>query len=268
MTAALTPQLRRAQVRPLTELAAGRLAGALPVGPGLAAVLPDGLRRGATIEVGGGTGAVSLVLALLGGASEQGSWSAAVGFPLLSADAAADHGIDLSRFALVPRPGPDWTTVVGALLDSIDVVAVRLPRPPARLSDGDARRLAARARQRGSILVPLAPAAARDGGWPTADVRLQAELNADGAGWTGIGPGHGRLQQRRLTVQARGRGAAARPRRGAVWLPDRVGAAGPVESPVTALPTRSGPTPLSVPPSVSRPAGRPAPHPNDPSEAR
>lgn len=235
-SAALSQELRLAQVRPLGELAAGRLAGALPVAPGLAGVLPDGLRRGSTVEVSGGIGVMSLVLALLGGPSEQGSWSAAVGFPLLCADAAADHGIDLSRFALVPRPGADWTTVVGALLDSIDVVAVRLPRPPARLTDVDARRLAARARQRGSVLVTV-PSRRADGAgrFPTADVRLSADLaDADGS-WSGIGPGHGRLQQRRVLLHAHGRGAAARPRSSTLWLPDRGGAAGSAESPVSAV---------------------------------
>lgn len=255
--AAVSQELRLAHVRPLAELAAGRLAGALPVSPGLASILPDGLRRGSTVEVSGGIGVMSLVLALLAGPSEQGSWSAAVGFPLLSADAAADHGIDLSRFALVPRPGPDWTTVVGALLDNLDVVAVRLPRPPARLTDADARRLAARARQRGSILIPIAAGRRGDGpAWPTADVRLSADLPAADGSWSGIGPGHGRLQQRRLQLHAHGRGAAARPRSSAVWLPDRCGAAGRVESPVTALPVTAQPVtaqPVTAQPVTARP---------------
>jgi hypothetical protein len=238
-SAALSQELRLAQVRPLAELVAGRLAGALPVADGLASILPDGLRRGSTVEVSGGIGTMSLVLALLAGPSEQGSWSAAVGFPLLCADAAADHGIDLSRFALVPHPGADWTTVVGALLDSLDVVAVRLPRPPARLTDVDARRLAARARQRGSVLIPIATGRRADGtgGWPTADVRLSADLAAADGSWSGIGSGHGRLQQRRLLLHANGRGAAARPRSSTVWLPDRGGATGPAESPVSAIST-------------------------------
>jgi hypothetical protein len=216
--------LRRAQVRPLTQQASAARTGALPVSPALSVVLPDGLRRGSTVEVSGAAGVMSVVLALLAAPSQQGAWSAAVGLPLLSADAVAGHGIDLARFALVPRPGPDWTTVVGALLDSLDLVAVRLPRPPARLGDADARRLAARARQRGSVLIPVAVG---DGqvGWPTADVRLRADIPAGERSWAGIGPGHGRLQQRHVVLRARGRGSAARPREGALWLPDRCGTA-------------------------------------------
>jgi len=207
-------------VRTLTRATAqGTRVGAIPVPGGLAPLLPDGLRRGATVEVRGAAGMTSLMLALLGGASSQGLWCAAVGFPLLSGEAAADYGIDLARFALVPRPGPDWITVVGALLDSIDLVAVRLPGPPARLSDGDARRLAARARRRGSVLLP-APAADP---WPTADVRLAVSIG-EGHGWRGAEAGYGRLQRRRVQLHASGRGAAARRRSIALWMPDRVGA--------------------------------------------
>lgn len=209
-------------VRTLTRAAQGARTGALPVAQGLAPLLPEGLRRGSTVEVRGGAGATSLMLALLGEPSAQGMWCAAVGFPLLSGEAAADYGIDLARFALVPRPGPDWVTVVGALLDSIDLVAVRLPRPPARLSDGDARRLAARARQRGSVLLPAPGADA----WPAADVRLAVSLD-DEQGWQGLDDGHGRLQRRRVRLHASGRGAAARRRSVALWMPDRVGAIAP-----------------------------------------
>jgi hypothetical protein len=233
-------------VRPLTQAATAARTGALPVADGLAEVLPDGLRRGATVEISGSSGVMSLVLALLGRPSTQGLWSAAVGFPLLSGEAAADYGIDLARFALVPRPGPDWTTVVGALLDSIDVVAVQLPRPPARLADADARRLAARARQRGSVLIPV-PGQSVDrraggrtdsgGGWPTADVRLRVDV-LDPQSWDGLGAGHGRLQRRRVALRASGRGAAARPRSANVWLPDALGAVSADQRP--GLISRSG----------------------------
>src|SRR5487761_1904317 len=90
--------LALAPVQPLTQLATRAGTGALPVSPALSAVLPDGLRRGSTVEISGRVGVMSLVLALLGGPSSQGSWSAAVGFPLLSGEAAADYGIELSRF--------------------------------------------------------------------------------------------------------------------------------------------------------------------------
>jgi hypothetical protein len=173
----------------------------LPVHSALAEVLPGGLRRGSTVAV---SGSVSLLLATLGAASAGGAWCALVGFPRISAEAAAEYGIDLSRLAIVPEPGSGWTTAIGALLDAVDIVATR----PPRLVPGDVRRLAARARTREAILMPY-------GEWPGADVRLRASASQ----WSGIGDGTGRLKARRLEVHAEGRGQAARPRTVSLWLP-------------------------------------------------
>ena len=178
-----------------------RTAPPLPVHPALGSVLPDGLRRGSTVTV---SGSVSLLLALLGTASERGAWCALVGFPLISAQAADEYGVDLSRLAVVPDPGAGWTTAVGALLDAVDVVVVR----PPRLVPGDVRRLASRARTREAVLMSY-------GEWPGADVRLRAESGQ----WQGIGEGYGRLRARLVDVHAEGRGAAARPRSTQLWLP-------------------------------------------------
>jgi hypothetical protein len=202
-----------------------RAAPPLPVAPAFDTILPDGLRRGSTVSV---TGSVSLLLALLGGASADGAWCALVGFPRMSAEAAHEYGIELSRLAVVTAPGAGWTTAVGALLDAVDVVAAR----PPRLVPGDARRLAARARTRDAVLVPY-------GDWPGADVRVRAE---DGQ-WTGTGAGTGRLRARRVRVTAEGRGQAARPRSATLWLPAETGGAGRVEAlaPVVALPAEPAP---------------------------
>lgn len=180
----------------------------LPVDPALAPILPHGLRRGSTVAV---TGSVSLVLALLGAASAGGAWCALVGFPPISAEAACEYGIELSRLAIVPSPGRDWTTAVGALIDAVDVVAARPPRGT-RLTPGETRRLAGRVRTREAVLVPF-------GEWPNADVRLTATPGQ----WAGIGHGYGRLRGRRVEVAASGRGSAARPRRVALWLPAPTG---------------------------------------------
>jgi hypothetical protein len=183
-----------------------RTAPPLPVAPALASLLPNGLRRGSTVSVGG---SVSLLLALLGAASADGAWCALVGFPRISAEAAAEYGIDLTRLALVPSPGPSWTTAVGALLDAVDIVAAR---PPAGrgLPPADVRRLAARARSKDAVLVPYLAE-----NWPGADVRLLARE----ATWTGIGDGTGRLRARQVEVTAGGRGPSARPRSASLWLP-------------------------------------------------
>jgi hypothetical protein len=108
-------------------------------------------------------------------------------------------------------------TVVGALVDAVDVVVAR---PPASLSDGDIRRLAARVRSRGAVFMPYLAGRSR---WPHADVRVSAE----GGSWSGIGAGYGRLRQRQVTVSTEGRGTAARRRTAALWLPTASGGAEP-----------------------------------------
>jgi hypothetical protein len=182
----------------------------LPVLPELSGLLPNrGLRRGTTVAVASGRpargGGSSLVLALLAEASRSGSWCAVVGVPTFGAVAAADVGIALDRLALVPDPGPEWATVVAALIDGVDVVVVAVP---AALTASVATRLAARARQRGSVLVPYGP-------WEGADVTLQVMRGM----WEGLGQGRGRLRRREVTISARGRGAAARPKEVKVWMP-------------------------------------------------
>jgi hypothetical protein len=196
-------------VVPLT-LAGDRL---LPVAPALESFIPGGgLRRGSTVVVGcdrGRQGATSLAIALVSTASAAGSWCAVVGHPDFGVLAAAEGGMDLERVALVPRVGPaQWVTVVGALLDAVDLV---IARPPARLRPGDARRLTTRARERGSVLVPLGGSAWVDG--------AELRLTVTGGAWEGPGQGDGRLLRHRVEVTVDGRGAAARGRQVELWFP-------------------------------------------------
>jgi hypothetical protein len=187
----------------------------LPVLPPLAPLLPHGaLRRGSTVIV---QGSPSLLLALLAGPSQAGSWCAVVGMPALGLVAAAEVGVALDRLPLVPSPGADWATVAAALLDALDVVVVA---PRSRVRDGDARRLAARARQRGSVLVPFG---VRAGGWEGADLWLTAGESR----WDGLADGHGHLRARQVEVRCAGRGSAARPRRARLWLPSTTGRVSP-----------------------------------------
>jgi len=150
---------------------------------------------------------MSLVLASMAAASAEGSWCAVVGIPTLGAPAAAGIGIDLSRLVLVPDPGPQWAVVVAGLLDALDVVVVR---SPGSARADVPRRLAARARERGAVLV-VVPAAGGGLHWQ-ADVHLRCES----IHWDGLAQGCGRLRSQRLQVTATGRGAASRPRSASV----------------------------------------------------
>jgi len=200
-------------VRPASAHAAGEAGPArtLPVLSALRGLLPGGgLRRGTTIAVRSS----SVLLALLVAASRAGSWCAVVGLPALSPIAAAEMGIALERLALVPYPGVEWTSTVAALLDGLDIVVAA---PPGAIAPAVAGRLAARARQRGSVLMPA-------GDWVGADLTV-APVRGQ---WDGLGAGRGRLRCRELTIQARGRGAAAAPREVTLWLPALEGVLPPV----------------------------------------
>lgn len=164
----------------------------LAVPPALTPLLPDGLRRGSTTAVLGST---SLALAMIAAAcTAREAWAAVVGQPGLGLLAAAQTGIALERLAVVPRPGVDAPTVIAALLDGIDVVVVG---PGTTLTDSDRRRLMARARDRGSVLLSTAP-------WPGAGCVLSVE----GGRWSGVGDGDGRLRAHELHITRTGRGAA------------------------------------------------------------
>jgi hypothetical protein len=191
----------------------------LPVTAALRPLLPGGcLRRGATIAVrggthggaAGGTGATSLLFALLAEASSAGSWCAAVGLPRLGLVAAAEAGVAVQRLALVPHPGPEWVDAVGALIEGLDIVALATPTG---VAPALATRVAAKVRQRGAVLIAL-------GSWPGADVGL----DVGGGSWHGMGQGVGRLRQREVEIVAAGRGAAARQRQARLWLPGASGA--------------------------------------------
>jgi hypothetical protein len=172
----------------------------VPLTPSLARLVPvTGLGRGTTVAVTSGTsqGATTLAFALASAASAHGAWCAAVGFPDLGLVAISELGLALERLALVPHvPPSQWAAVVGALVDAVDILIIDAP---ARLSPANARRLVNRARERGTVLIPV-------GRWPErADLRLVVA----GAVWEGTGAGDGHLVRRRLDVQVSGRGAAS-----------------------------------------------------------
>ena len=202
---------RAAGAHPVVE--PGADARVLPVVAPLASLLPaGGLRRGTTVAVTGTAGATSLVLALLAEASAAGAWAGVIGRPDLGLVAAAEAGIALERVALVPYPGADLVAVAAALLDGLDLVVLS-----GRVLHGsDRARLAARARQRGAVLLPLGP-------WPGADVELACEQGQ----WWGVGAAGegdiGRLRRRRVSVRLRGRGVAPAGRSARLLLPGDAG---------------------------------------------
>lgn len=182
----------------------------LPVPGPIGERLPSGgLQRGTVTAVDGpyGAGATTLALRLASAASAAGEWVAAVdGERALGGLAACEAGIALDRFAAVRGVSPQqWPATVAALLDGVAFVVACTPTG---VRAGDARRLVARARERGAILVAL-------GAWP---VEAMLRLHVTGAPWEGLGDGTGLLVRRPLAFTVDGRsglmpGEATAPRR-------------------------------------------------------
>lgn len=170
-----------------------------------------GLRRGSVVAVDGapGAGATSVALALAAAVTAVGEWVAAVDLDgTLGALAAAEVGVALDRFAVVrpPHGGSDsadrWATAVATLLDGVSLVVAEVPRS---VRAADARRLVARARERETILVPLA----RGTAWP-AEAALR--MRATGGPWPGLDRGGGILADRTVRTEVQGAGVAPRVR--------------------------------------------------------
>lgn len=194
----LTEAARRAQ--PVT-LARERV---LTVPGELGSLVPGGaLQRGTTVSVDGapGAGATSVALSLAAAATATGEWAGSIDLDgTLGGEAAAAAGVVLARFAVVRRvPPARWAAALAALLDGVTLVVTDVPR---YARAGDARRLVARARERGTVLVVLPAPGAR---WP-ADAALR--LHADGGRWLGLEPGAGLLGDRAQRIEVEEHGIA------------------------------------------------------------
>ncbi|MGC5223731.1 hypothetical protein ACPW96_14225 [Micromonospora sp. DT81.3] len=208
----LRAQLERAQGRRLD-------APVLPAHPALASLLPGGgLRTGAAYSL---SSSASLLLALLAPPSQAGSWCGVVGMPNFGAEAAESMGVELPRLVLIPDPGDRWLAVTATIAEVLPVVAVR---PPRRAADAEVSRLAARLRDRGTVLLVQGP-------WPQAE----ASIGIEESQWSGLGPGHGYLAGREVTVTVTSRRTPVA-RRGRVMLPGADGAVSAIERRVRETP--------------------------------
>lgn len=154
------------------------------VHPALAPALPEpGLKPGAAYSLDNGG---ALLHALLAEPSQEGHWCGVVGLPTFAAEAAELAGVRLERLVLVPEPGEQWLAVTAALAEVVPVLAVR---PPGRVRESDASRLASRMRDRGAVLLVI-------GEWPRAEARLVVGEQH----WLGLGDGYGCLTSREVQV--------------------------------------------------------------------
>ncbi|MEV0299111.1 hypothetical protein [Nocardia sp. NPDC050710] len=167
----------------------------LPLPGALGEILPGGgLPCGSVVSCRGGG---ALLLGVLAAATQTGAHAALVGNPRAGLLAYSEMDGDLARLAHIPDPGPDPLAVVSILVDGVSVVVLDIPgsAPPSRV-----RAITARVRQHGAVLIITDP------GW----ARPHLELHTRVAGYTGLGPGRGRLREIHLDIEIRGR--ALRPR--------------------------------------------------------
>lgn len=213
------------RVRPGSTTAAERT---LPVTGALTPLFPAGLPRGVTLAVTGNA-ARSFLFAIVAAATRSGSWLGILGMADPGWRAAAEAGVATDRIVVVDTRGSGGRDAecVAAALDGFDLVLMGSTLHP---TSGTARRLAARARERGTVLL------AEDGPLGKgADITVQARSDH----WRGLGTGWGHLAGRRVSMHAEGRRVPGRRRRVRLWLPDADGgvascaaAVAPTELPV------------------------------------
>jgi hypothetical protein len=150
-------------------------------------------------------------MAVAAGPSAAGSWCGTVGLDEVGVLAAAGYGLDLERLVVVRTAPAEWAVAAAVLVDGVDLVVLAPPRHARHVA---ARTLAARARDRGAVVLVVEERP----GFPA-----ELELAVEAAQWHGLAEGAGRLQSRRVTVVARGRGSAVRPVRQELWLPAATG---------------------------------------------
>ena len=216
----------------------------LPVLDPLRDLFPGGVLQRGWVITTGGEGATSLALAVAAGPSAAGSWTAVVGEEGLGLAAAAEAGVVLERLLVVTAPEPRVAAeTAAALVGSVDIV---LLGSGIRLGAADHRRLAARLRERGSVLIRLAGDGSHGAGVWTGGARSSSgrvgDLHGADVGlwvvssrWSGLGDGWGLLRSRHVSVRVQGRGAAGRPRSVDLLLP------GPDGSPVLLEPAAEDP---------------------------
>lgn len=187
------PTALAGRVRPLT-LAVEQL---LPVSGPLGQWLPGGgIRWGSTVVVEG-RGSTWAVVQLAAAATRLGRWVTFVDDGTLGVPALAEAGAVLERVVVVrDAPRERMATVVAALLDGVSMVALG---PGCRLRGSDARRLAARARERGVVLVSSGPWSER--------AALRLSIGSSAWRWRG-----GCLAGRELIMEVGERGRTSRHR--------------------------------------------------------
>ena len=220
----------------------------LPLLPAVSELFVGGsLQRGLTVAVNG-IGATSMALVLAAGPSQAGSWTALVGTEELGLAAVAEAGIALERLLVVgPVDASTNAGVVAALIGAVDVVLVG---SGLRFRPADLRRLSARLRESGSVLIQIGSSRIESSKIGSSQIESSKGPGVDvgvrvmTSQWSGLGDGHGLLRSRKVEVQTQGRGAATRARAVSLLLPGPNGAPMHPDTPVCSEVPERPDTPL------------------------
>lgn len=207
----------------------------LPVVDALATLLPSGLPRGATLTTAGDA-ARSFAFALTAAAGQTGSWLAVLGLEGPGWRAAAELGVATGHIVHIEVGGNAGRAAdcIAAALDGFDLVLVG---PQVGLAAAVERRLRARARERGAVLIGVHesfPSTSRRG--PTGPFDAVADLRSAtrAESWQGLGVGTGRLAGRPVEVVIEGKRLPGRRRSTRLWLPGPDGTVASVADAVAA----------------------------------
>ncbi len=179
----------------------------LPVAEPLQTLFPEhGLVRGRVVSCRGAA-AMTIACSTMSAAMTAGAWTAVVDVPTFGPDAAAELGVPLERVVRIDTVDPattpsddrrlaDWIDVMGAAIDGFDLVVAAVPQIRGEWRPAAVRKLAARIRQRGAVVLTIG-----DAGVLATDHVLDTTRTV----WSGLGDGHGHLRCRSVEIEATGR---------------------------------------------------------------
>ncbi len=191
----------------------------LPVASALGGLLPTGLPRGVTVTITG-SAARSFTWALASEASQAGAWCAVIGLTGLGWQALTELGVAPHRVVTITADdAAQQASAIAAAVDGFDLIIVG---NQTRLRTDTQRRLAARARERGTVLIGVHESSHNDQQasnvgvfGPISDLRATTKPEP----WTGLGVGSGRLASRAVHVNMEGKRLPGRQRSARLWLP-------------------------------------------------
>lgn len=163
---------------------------------------------------------MSVAMAMIARPMVAGSWCVVVEAPMFGLEAAAEHGVPLTRLVRVDAGAAgDWADRVVAAAAGFEMIVTCPPRGAER----HVRRVQHRLHSAGSVMFVVVPT--------STPVPCDVVVDTVSVAWDGLGAGHGHLRSRRVVLRFGGR-RIPRPVEHEVWLPSddgRIAAAEPVE---------------------------------------